>query len=140
MLQGLSSDAFSLPSCTRNTPVLRAAPTADGARTLRVGFVGCGTIASAIATGLATQNQIDLEGIAVTTRSETKSQNLVDAFPSLVTRYDNNQDIVDQSDVIFLCVLPDQTSEVLQNIKFDSEKHTLVSLVVGFYLILFLFR
>ena len=53
--------------------------------------------------------------------------------------YDNNQDIVDQSDVIFLCVLPDQTSEVLQNIKFDSEKHTLVSLVVGFYLILFCF-
>ena len=125
------ADGFVIPARVPLVTPLRATSTADDTGQLRVGFIGCGTIASAIATGLATQTQIPLDSIAVTKRSEAKSQKLADAFPSLITRHDKGQEIVDQSDVIFVCVLPQQTSEVLQNLNFDSEKHTLVSLVVS---------
>lgn len=120
-------------TATKQPTFLRAAASDDTATTknngLRIGFVGCGTIASAIAKGLATQSKIPLQGIAVTKRSESKSQTLLEAFPELVTRHDNNQDIVDQSDIVFICVLPQQTSEVLKELTFDDDQHTLVSLV-----------
>ncbi len=95
----------------------------------RVGFVGFGTIASAIATGLATQNCVPISHLAVSRRSEKRSSALQKSFPHLVSIHDDNQQVVDTADVIFLCVLPEQTSSVLQQLKFDANRHTLVSLV-----------
>jgi len=110
----------------------------DNPNALRVGFLGCGTIASAIATGLATQSKIPVKSIAVTKRSESKSKMLSEAFPSLVTIHENNQDVLDQSDVVFHCVLPQLSSDILQALEFDKDRHTLVSLVVHAYLLLLL--
>ena len=98
---------------------------------LSIGFVGCGTIAAAIATGLATQTDHAIASIAVSERSQAKSSKLLEQFPELVTIHSDNQEIVDQADLIFICVLPAQVSEVLQSLAFDSERHTLVSLVVS---------
>lgn len=102
-----------------------------------IGFLGCGTIASAIATGLATQttSPVSISSIAVTKRSESKSTRLLESFPDLVTVFDNgmnggNQNVVDSSDIVFLCVLPQQVDEVLKGLTFDSNRHTLVSLMV----------
>lgn len=111
-----------------------AATTCCHATTTKVGFIGCGTIASAIATGIATQNQIPIDSIAVSRRSESKSQALVKSLSALsldISVHDNNQEIVNQSDLIFLCVLPQQTSNVLEALEFDETKHTLISLVVS---------
>jgi pyrroline-5-carboxylate reductase len=99
---------------------------------LRIGFLGCGTIASAIATGLATQTLVkSIASISVTTRSAVKSAALRDKFPELVTVYDDPQQVVDHSDLIFCCLLPQQTSQVLKTLTFDTERHLLVSLVVS---------
>jgi pyrroline-5-carboxylate reductase len=95
----------------------------------KIGFIGCGTIAVAIATGIATQGSIQVESIQVTRRSEAKSSKLQQTFPDLVKIRKDNQDILDASDLIFLCVLPEQTSSVLQELNFNKERHTLVSLV-----------
>lgn len=96
---------------------------------VKIGFVGCGTIASSIATGLATQGTFGVTSITVTRRSESRSSALKEAFPDRVTVRDNNQAVVDESDIVFLCVLPQHMSEVLSSLEFDSGKHTLVSLV-----------
>jgi pyrroline-5-carboxylate reductase len=98
---------------------------------VRVGFVGCGTIASAIATGLATQTKHPLEFIAVSRRSEKNSAALAEKFPSVITVHDENQEILDKADLIFICVLPQQTSQALQGLVFDKSRHHLVSLVVS---------
>jgi pyrroline-5-carboxylate reductase len=95
----------------------------------RIGFVGFGTIASAIATGLATQQSVPISYLAVSRRSEKRSSALQKSFPDLVSIHDDNQQVVDTADIIFLCVLPEQTSSVLQKLKFDAHRHTLVSLV-----------
>ncbi|KAL7578385.1 hypothetical protein ACA910_012785 [Epithemia clementina (nom. ined.)] len=95
----------------------------------RIGFIGTGTIASAIVSGLATQSSIQVKSIAVSKRSESKSKYLVEKFPDLVTVYDDNQSLVNDADIIFLTVLPQQTKSVLESIKFDGSRHLLVSLV-----------
>lgn len=99
---------------------------------LRVGFLGCGTIASAIVTGMATQTVVPIDSIIVTERSQAKSKALATEFPNLVTvvpTTEPNQRILDSSDLIFLTVLPQQVSNVLGNLTFDPHRHTLVSLV-----------
>lgn len=102
----------------------------------KVGFIGCGTIAAAIATGLATTEGRDGEpplvsSMALSRRSKAKSAALAERFPDLVTVHDDNQEILDKADIIFITVLPDQASTVLQSLKFDPERHNLVSLVVS---------
>jgi len=101
---------------------------------ISIGFIGCGTIASAIATGLASQKTcpIPISSISVTKRSESKSKKLLSSFPDLVTVYDNDdaaQSVVDSSDIVFLCVLPEQVDTVLNKVCFDTKRHTLVSLL-----------
>jgi pyrroline-5-carboxylate reductase len=98
-------------------------------RSVSIGFIGCGAIASAIATGLANQSRIPIDKIVVTRRSESKSRLLQSKFPNLVSVCDCNQDVVDQADIIFVTVLPDQTSSVLQELSFNQQRHLLVSLV-----------
>ena len=102
---------------------------ASDSLSVSVGCIGCGTIATAIATGLATQDQVNLKSVAVSRRSESKSKALQESFPSLVTVHDDNQHVVDTSDIVFITVLPQQTSFVLQGLVFDKARHTLVSLV-----------
>jgi hypothetical protein len=95
-----------------------------------VGFIGCGTIASAIITGIATQNVVPIKSIVVSRRSESKSKLLAKEFSNLVTIQDDNQEILKKCEYIFLCVLPEQTQSVLENLQFDQKRHFLVSLVV----------
>lgn len=106
-------------------------PTSLGIKPISVGFLGCGTIASAIATGLATspQTSFSIQSISVTRRSAHRSAALQQRFSQLVSVHDENQAILDRSDIIFLCLLPEQTSAALQSLQFDPERHTLISLV-----------
>ncbi len=94
----------------------------------RFGFVGCGTIASSIAKGLLRQTEFEVESVAVSRRSESKSSELKEMYPDLVTIYDDNQQILDQADIIFICVLPTQLNSVLEELKFEAG-HKIVSLV-----------
>lgn len=71
----------------------------------------------------------------MTKRSESKSSKLKQSFPDIVTIYDSASDVVHNSNVVFLCVLPQQVEEVLDELNksnvWRKEEHTLVSLVVG---------
>ncbi|KAL3759774.1 hypothetical protein ACHAWU_007518 [Discostella pseudostelligera] len=109
---------------------------------IKAGFIGCGTIASSIATALATPPHsthlaqhagLSLHSISVTKRSESKSSKLKQSFPDIVTIYDSASDVVHNSNVVFLCVLPQQVEKVLDELKkanvWRKEEHTLVSLV-----------
>lgn len=96
-----------------------------------IGFLGCGLIASAIATGLAesSSSAFSIKHISVSKRSEKRSSELAAQFPSLVSVHTENQEVVDGSDIVFVCVLPQQVDEVLRALKFDASRHSIVSLV-----------
>jgi FlaA1/EpsC-like NDP-sugar epimerase len=127
----IPSSAFISKASFLSTQAIDPIPSKSQLDATKVGFIGFGTIASAIATGLATQTDIEVASISVTRRSEKKSKALAESFPSLVSVIDDNQKILDQADLIFLCVLPQQTSQVLQDLNFDESRHTLVSLAVS---------
>jgi len=93
----------------------------------KVGFIGFGTIASAIANGILLNSP--KTKIAISERSISKSKALKEKFPDVVTVYKDNSKIVEESDVIYLCVLPQQAQTVLQELKFDKSRHQLISLV-----------
>ena len=108
---------------------------------IRAGFIGCGTIASAIATSLAkpehaeylSEAGLSLSTISVTKRSASKSSKLKGDFPNVVSIYESAEDVVRNSDLVFLCVLPQQVDEMLSELKekgtWNNNRHTLVSLV-----------
>jgi pyrroline-5-carboxylate reductase len=104
--------------------------------------VGCGTIAHSIAIGLASSEHashlarfgLRLASLSVTRRSECRSSDLASRFPGVVTVRDSAREVVRDSDLVFLCVLPDQVDGVLEELAeggaWREEDHTLVSLVV----------
>ena len=129
----MAPQAAAAAAASSSTSLSSSSTTAwtDPEAPLRIGFLGCGTIASAIATGLATQSTVSIASISVTRRSASKSAALEEKFPLLISIYDDPQQVVDDSDLVFCCLLPQQTSEVLQSLNFDKERHLLVSLVVS---------
>jgi hypothetical protein len=118
------------------TKVLQSMPNdSDAASGARIGILGFGTIASAIATGLLSQNEVPIDHVTVTKRSEKKSTTLKNDFAERVTVISEegpsgHQQVVDAADIVFLCVLPQQVEEVLKGVKLDAKRHTIVSLVV----------
>jgi pyrroline-5-carboxylate reductase len=110
-------------------------------RPIHAGFIGRGTIASSIIIGLATpehttylaNNGIQLSSISITRRSVSKSTMLQERFPNIVTIHEMAHEVVLNSDIIFLCILPTQVDEVLTDITerglWKCDKHILISLV-----------
>ncbi len=126
---------------TMSTPTIT--PEEKPPHKIRAGFLGCGTIASSIATSLAkpdhqthlAQNSLALTSIHVTRRSESKSNALKERFPDVVTVCETAEEVVRNSDLVFLCVLPQHVEGVLEELKekgvWRKGEHTLVSLVVS---------
>lgn len=92
-----------------------------------IGFVGCGTMSSAIVRGLCTL-EAPPSRVVVSPRNAEKAAALQSAFPALVSVAASNQEVVDSSDTVFIGCLPKQTEEVTKALKFEP-RHTVVSLV-----------
>lgn len=90
----------------------------------RYGFVGVGTMSSAVVTGLCTLPRRPT--IVLSPRNAQKSAALAERFASSVTVASSNQDVLDRSDVVFLGVLPEQADVTLRSLAF-SPRHTVVS-------------
>ena len=93
---------------------------------LQVGFLGCGTMNSAIVHGLCTLDAPP--SIVVSPRNAEKALALYEAFPALVRVAASNQEVVDSSDTVFIGVLPKRAEAVIRDLRFE-ERHTVVSLI-----------
>lgn len=91
------------------------------------GFVGIGTMCSAIVRGLCSLPHAPAS-IVLSPRNAAKAAALSHAHPAIVAVAASNQDVVDRSHVVFVGVLPKQCEEVLRALKF-SPHHVVVSLV-----------
>jgi pyrroline-5-carboxylate reductase len=92
------------------------------------GFVGVGTMSSAIVRGICTLPAPPCSAVVLSPRGAEKSAALATEFPALVTVAADNQEVVDKCDVVFIGVLPKHAEEVCRTLMF-SERHTVVSLV-----------
>jgi pyrroline-5-carboxylate reductase len=92
------------------------------------GIIGIGSLASAIVTGLCEDVRKPPQ-VVLSPRSQTRSSELAARFRR-VTVASTNQEVVDQCDVVVLCVLPHQAEEVLGQLAFR-ETQGVVSAMAG---------
>ena len=87
------------------------------------GFLGCGKISSAVCRGYASHPDASKKPrrILVSKRSHDKSSALVADFPGLVEVAENEQ-VVAESDVIFVGLLPQVAREIMPALPFTAEK------------------
>lgn len=86
---------------------------------MKIGFIGTGTIASALVDGLC----LDKSGkeIYVSPRNAERAAALAEKY-SCVTVCGSNQEVVDRSDIVFLTILPKLAEEILSPLHFRKEQ------------------
>jgi len=93
----------------------------------KIGFVGCGTMSAALVRGLCTL-PAPPSVVTVSPRNARKASALFEEFPQRVRVAKSNQQVVDQSDVVFIGVLPAIAEDTVRSLKFKPT-HTVISLV-----------
>jgi pyrroline-5-carboxylate reductase len=93
---------------------------------MNIGFIGVGKITSAIVEGLCTSS-MEKAQIYLSPRNEANANRLAGKYTQ-VQRLESNQQVIDQSDIVFVAVRPAVAVEVLRALMFQ-EKHIVVSLV-----------
>jgi pyrroline-5-carboxylate reductase len=93
---------------------------------MKLGFIGVGKITTAIVEGLCT-SAMENVSINLSPRNEENATNLALKYTE-VKRLGSNQDVLDQSDIVFIAVTPATVGKVLADLTF-STRHTVISLV-----------
>lgn len=92
------------------------------------GIVGVGAIAAAIVTGLCEQVR-DAPAILLSPRNASRAADLASRFPTVrVAR--SNQEVIDGSSVLLLCIRPQDAKSVLSGLKFSSQQ-PIISMLAG---------
>jgi pyrroline-5-carboxylate reductase len=95
---------------------------------MRLGFVGSGTITEAIVTG-ALGSGLEITAIWLSPRNAAVAARLAAASP-LVHVATDNQQVVDESDMLFLAIRPQVAEAVLRDLQFRADQHV-VSLIAA---------
>ena len=91
-----------------------------------LGFIGTGKIASSVITGIC-KSKISYKKIIISPRNKSIARNLEKKFKKIEIAQ-NNQQLIDKSDWIFLSVTPDVGEKIIKNLKFKS-KQTIISFI-----------
>lgn len=96
----------------------------------KIGFIGCGKMASAIIKGLITTKFTSNENIKAT---QAELEGIQEKSKSLgIEILTDNKELVKTSDIIFIATKPNQVVDVLEEIKeFYAEEKLLVSIAAG---------
>ena len=93
---------------------------------MNLGFIGTGTIASSVITGIF-RSKILFKKIYISKRNKKNSQKLKKKYNKVFIAK-NNQEIVDKCDWIFLSVTPTVGNNIIKDLKFKS-KQTVISFI-----------
>lgn len=98
---------------------------------MKIALIGVGNLGLSIAQGLVDQTNFDVEQLVLTKRNVSNLDGWKKHPHVLVTP--SNIDAVRASDIIILCVQPNQLNTILNEIKdeLDVKKHTLISTITG---------
>ena len=85
---------------------------------MNLGFIGTGKIAASVITGIC-KSKISYKKIIISPRSKKIALGLKRKFKKIVIAK-NNQQIVDQSNWVFLSVTPNVGEKIIKDLKFKS--------------------
>lgn len=98
---------------------------------MRIGFLGYGNMASAIATGIVKSKVVDPKDIYASARDYEKLEKNTAKLGINPTRSSN--ELVEKSDLIVIGVKPEQVKDVAGYIKNDLEEKIIVSIAAGVF-------
>jgi pyrroline-5-carboxylate reductase len=101
----------------------------EGCPVTTYGVLGVGSIATAIVSGLC-DGVAEPPEIVLSPRNADRAADLAARLPTVRLAVDNQQ-VVDDSDVVVVCLLPSHAAEVLAGVRFRAD-HAVVSAVAGF--------
>jgi len=93
---------------------------------MNLGFLGTGHIASSIIEGIFKSN-LKVKKIYISPRNKVISKKLSKRFKKVVIS-NNNQQLIDKSNWVFLAITPQVGNKILKNLKFKSNKK-IISLI-----------
>ena len=93
---------------------------------MKLGFIGTGKIASSVIIGIC-KSKISFKQIIISPRNKKVANSLKKRFTK-ITIANNNQEIVDKSNWIFLSVTPKVGEKIIKNLKFKANQ-TIVSFI-----------
>ena len=96
----------------------------------RIGFIGCGNMGKAMVGALISSNQISMDQLMISVRSEESKAAIMEKWPIKTTL--DNKEVAMYADIIFIAVNPKQYEEVIKEIRdcIDYNK-ILVSIAAG---------
>lgn len=99
-------------------------------QTTKLAFLGCGHIAQNIIKGYLKHSNIPKENLFICGRNIKKTQRISEKLN--VPMVLDKEELLDKASVIFICVRPNDTEEVVQSLKaYCHPSHTILSLVAG---------
>ncbi len=87
---------------------------------MNLGFIGTGKIASSVITGIC-KSSISYKKIVISPRNKKVAARLKKKFKKIVIAR-NNQQIVNQSNWVFLCVTPAVGEKIIKDLKFKAKQ------------------
>ena len=93
---------------------------------MNLGFIGTGKIASSVITGIC-NSKISYKKIIISPRNLKIAKSLKKKFKKIIIAK-TNQQIIDQSDWVFLSVTPSVGENIIKNLKFKSNQ-TIISFI-----------
>ena len=93
---------------------------------MKLGFIGTGNISSDVIEGFV-RSKIKYNRITISPRNKLKSKKLKKKFKRIFIAQ-NNQAVIDNSDLVFLAILPKVGSKVLPKLKFKKHQ-TVISFI-----------
>ena len=93
---------------------------------MNLGFIGTGTIASSVITGIF-KSKIFFKKIYISKRNNKNSQKLKKKYKKIYIAK-NNQEILDKCDWIFLSITPTVGKKIIKDLKFNSNQ-TIISFI-----------
>ena len=92
---------------------------------LTLGFIGTGGIASAMVRGFCSSPEFSGKINLTVHKNREKADALKKLFPERIFIHESNQAVVDGSDVVFICVLPQQHEEVVRALRFRADQRVM---------------
>ena len=93
---------------------------------MRLGFIGTGKIASSVITGIC-NSSINYKKIIISPRNSKIAKNLKKKYRKVIIAK-NNQEIIDNSDWVFLSITPTVGEKIIKDLKFKP-KQTIISFI-----------
>jgi len=93
---------------------------------MKLGFIGCGKIASSVITGIS-KSSIKYNKIFISERNKKISKELKKKYKKIFIEK-NNQKIIDNSNWVFLAITPIVGEKIIKNLRFKSNQ-TIISFI-----------